>query len=125
MLAVCSIHFMFHGFTGTEAAVHELSHGTPFKSRWLNELFYRLFCFLSWSNWVHFRASHMLHLRFTGTAPRVPGRYSEDHVYPEAAAARSRLLLRPGVSANRCFAQICVLNLPTVILHACLTLCGR
>ena len=50
MAAVIYINLVFHGFVGMEAAVHELSHGTPFKTQWLNELFYRLFCFLSWNN---------------------------------------------------------------------------
>jgi fatty acid desaturase len=63
--AAVAFNLAFHGFMGMEAAVHELSHGTPFKSRWLNELFYGLFSFLSWNNGVHFRASHMLHHRYT------------------------------------------------------------
>jgi hypothetical protein len=33
MVAACYVHCMFHGFVGMEAAVHELSHGTPFKRR--------------------------------------------------------------------------------------------
>jgi fatty acid desaturase len=65
MVAAAYVHCLFHSFVGMEAAVHELSHGTPFKTQWLNEFFYRLFSFLSWNNWVHFRASHMLHHQFT------------------------------------------------------------
>ena len=48
-----------------EAAVHELSHGTPFKTKWLNEFFYRIFCFFTWNNYLHFRVSHMKHHQFT------------------------------------------------------------
>ena len=59
------LHCIFHGFVGMEASVHELSHGTPFKSKWLNEIFYFLFCFLSWNNAVHFRVSHMKHHQLT------------------------------------------------------------
>ena len=65
MAAACYLHCMFHGFVGMEAAAHELSHGTPFKTKWLNEFFYHLFCFLSWNNSVHFRVSHMKHHQFT------------------------------------------------------------
>ena len=56
---------VFQGFVGMQAAVHELAHGTPFRTKWLNEIFYNLFCFLSWNNPVHFRASHMLHHQYT------------------------------------------------------------
>jgi len=65
MTIMVYIHCMFHGFVGMEAAVHELSHGTPFKTKGLSEVFYRLFCFLTWNNCVHFRASHMKHHQFT------------------------------------------------------------
>ncbi|MBT3274313.1 MAG: hypothetical protein HN368_14240 [Spirochaetales bacterium] len=65
MAASCYIHCLFHGFVGMEAAVHELSHGTPFKTKWLNEFFYRLFSFLTWNNYLHFRVSHMKHHQLT------------------------------------------------------------
>ena len=31
-----------------EAAAHELSHGTPFRTRWLNETAYWIACFMAW-----------------------------------------------------------------------------
>ena len=65
MIAAAYLHCVFNSFVGMEAAVHELSHGTPFRTRWLNEAFYYLFCFLSWNNPVHFRVSHMLHHQYT------------------------------------------------------------
>jgi fatty acid desaturase len=65
MVAVAYLHCAFHGFLGMEAAAHELSHGTPFKTKALNEFFYRLFCFLTWNNYLHFRISHMLHHQYT------------------------------------------------------------
>jgi fatty acid desaturase len=65
MAVVSYLHCMFHRFVGMEAAVHELSHGTPFKSKWLNEFFCRLFSFLTWNSGVHFRANHMKHHQFT------------------------------------------------------------
>ena len=50
---------------GMSAAVHELNHGTVFKTKRINEFFYKLFCFLTWNNPVHFRASHALHHQYT------------------------------------------------------------
>jgi fatty acid desaturase len=65
MIAVCIVHGLFHQMVGMAAAVHELSHGTVFKSKAPNEFFYYLFAFLTWNNPVHFRASHMLHHQLT------------------------------------------------------------
>ena len=65
MILVCYLHSVFFNFLSMAAAVHELSHGTVFRSRGLNEIFYHLFSFLTWNNPVHFRASHMLHHRLT------------------------------------------------------------
>jgi fatty acid desaturase len=65
MVLVCYLHSVFHQMVGMAAAVHELSHGTAFKSKAANELFYYLFCFLTWNNPVHFRTSHMLHHQYT------------------------------------------------------------
>jgi fatty acid desaturase len=65
MIVACYVHAMFHSFIGMEAAVHELSHGTAFASKGLNEFFYRLFSFLSWNNYLHFRVSHMRHHQLT------------------------------------------------------------
>jgi fatty acid desaturase len=61
MILACYLHSVFFFFVSMAAAVHELSHGTAFKSRRLNDFFYNLFCFLTWNNPVHFRVSHMLH----------------------------------------------------------------
>jgi len=65
MVAVCYLHALFQQMIGMSAAVHELSHGTPFKTKAINEFFYYLFCFLTWNNPVHFRASHVGHHQFT------------------------------------------------------------
>ena len=65
MAAACYLHCLFYSFIGMQSAVHELSHFTPFRTKWLNEIFYHLFCFLTWNNPVHFRASHMLHHQYT------------------------------------------------------------
>jgi fatty acid desaturase len=65
MAAAAYIHCIFHSFVGMESAVHELSHGTAFKTKWLNDFFYYLFCFLTWNNAVHFRESHTRHHQYT------------------------------------------------------------
>lgn len=46
-------------------AVHELSHGTVFKTRKLNDVLAALFAFLGWVNHFKFDASHTQHHRFT------------------------------------------------------------
>jgi len=65
MVLSCYLHSTFSNFLGIEAAVHELSHKTPFKTRALNEFFYGLFSLLTWNNPVHFRESHRRHHQFT------------------------------------------------------------
>ena len=45
--------------------VHELGHGTVFKSKWLNEFFVRVLAFLGWINFQMFQASHTRHHRYT------------------------------------------------------------
>ena len=42
-------------------AVHELSHGTVFKTKWLNTFFIHVFAFFGWHNHLFFRASHIKH----------------------------------------------------------------
>ena len=46
-------------------AVHELGHGTVFKTKALNEIFVRIFAFLGWINFEAFNTSHMRHHRYT------------------------------------------------------------
>ncbi|XP_061168547.1 uncharacterized protein LOC133177595 [Saccostrea echinata] len=48
-----------------EVPVHELGHGTPFRSRKLNSFFNKVFCFISWSNGVHYHTSHRMHHLYT------------------------------------------------------------
>lgn len=66
MVLAAYLHSIFFGFLGMGASVHELSHGTAFKTKWLNELFYRLFAFLTWNSYVHFKESHRRHHLCTG-----------------------------------------------------------
>lgn len=102
--------FLLHGtvicFAGPPAAVHELSHGTPFKTQFLNELFIRLFSFLSWSNYVFFRASHAQHHQVTLYAGR------DQEIVPPLVFKPLSLLWattsfqKPGMHLRHCFGQL-------------------
>ncbi|WOO39295.1 fatty acid desaturase [Rubellicoccus peritrichatus] len=46
-------------------AVHELVHGTVFKTKWLNTLFVHFFAFFGWINHRFFWASHTEHHKYT------------------------------------------------------------
>jgi len=50
-------------------AVHELGHGTVFRTKFLNALFVRIFAFLGWINFEMFNTSHARHHRYTLHAP--------------------------------------------------------
>lgn len=65
MIIAAYVHSMFVGFVGMGAAVHELSHGTAFKRKWLNNFFFKLFAFLSWNSYFHFKESHRRHHQYT------------------------------------------------------------
>lgn len=45
--------------------VHELGHGTVFKTKWLNGFFCHILAFLGWINHETFHASHTRHHRYT------------------------------------------------------------
>ena len=47
------------------AAVHELGHGTVFRTKWLNKLFLYLFSLPSWWNPFDYASSHTYHHRYT------------------------------------------------------------
>ena len=49
----------------SEAAAHELGHGTVFKTRWLNEAVYWAICFMSWREQVYSRWLHAKHHTYT------------------------------------------------------------
>jgi len=60
------VHCALYEFLTPTAAIHELSHRTVFKFRFLNDFFIMLFSFLSWTNYVKFRISHLdMHHRYT------------------------------------------------------------
>ncbi len=59
MVFALFVHGTFYCFSGS--AFHELTHGTVFRSRWLNRLFLFIFAFLSLQNAVFFKESHRRH----------------------------------------------------------------
>ena len=65
IVCACYLHATVFAFWGLAGAGHELCHGTVFKTRWLNECFLVLVAFLSWTNFVYFRASHKKHHQLT------------------------------------------------------------
>ncbi|MBN8524834.1 MAG: fatty acid desaturase, partial [Planctomycetes bacterium] len=58
-------------------AVHELVHGTVFRTRWLNTAFAHLFAFIGWINHRGFWASHAEHHLHTMHFP-----YDQENVFP-------------------------------------------
>ena len=65
-LAMLFVHGTLFKFLGRVSASHELCHYTVFRTRWINRLFYSVFCFLAWDNEVFLKARHMSHHQFTG-----------------------------------------------------------
>lgn len=57
-------HGTFAGFTGG-VAIHELCHKTPFRTQRWNDVFLYVFSFLSWSDPVAYRLSHVKHHQVT------------------------------------------------------------
>jgi len=53
------------GFAFLINGVHELGHGTVFKTKALNEFFVRVLSFFGWINFQMFQESHMRHHRYT------------------------------------------------------------
>ena len=47
------------------AALHELGHGTVFRTKWLNKLFLYLLSIFSWHDPFEFNSSHTYHHRYT------------------------------------------------------------
>ena len=65
LLAALFVHGTFTAFMGGGAAVHELCHKTPFRTKAWNEFFLKIFAFISWVDYVGFRASHVKHHQST------------------------------------------------------------
>ena len=56
-------HSTFFAFL--KSGNHELSHGTVFKTKWLNGFFLRLFDVLGWVDFHHYKMSHTYHHLYT------------------------------------------------------------
>ena len=61
-------------YSSSDARWHELAHGTPFKTRWLNDAFYHLSSFMTireayWWRWSH--ARHHTHTYFQQRDPEI------------------------------------------------------
>lgn len=65
MLFALWIHGSTVAFLGMGGPVHELCHKTPFRTPWLNDFFLKVYSFLSWSDYISFRASHVKHHQVT------------------------------------------------------------
>lgn len=65
LLVALFVHGTFSAFLGLGGPVHELCHKTPFRSKRLNEFFLKLYSFISWSDYVGFRPSHVKHHQVT------------------------------------------------------------
>lgn len=59
----CLPFFLLYGvmYSMSDHHAHELSHGTPFKTRWINELLYHLNGFMTLHEGVYWRWSHTRH----------------------------------------------------------------
>jgi len=62
-ISLWSLGFVASYFSGT--AVHELGHGTVFKTRRLNQFFLYLFSLIGWWDPFDYAASHTYHHRYT------------------------------------------------------------
>lgn len=68
VVALVYLHGMVNAFNVN--AMHELNHGTVFKTRALNLFFLKIVSFLGWINYPMFHDSHVKHHQFTLHPPR-------------------------------------------------------
>ena len=64
MLPLLLVTLFIHGTIGPFMgliAIHELQHRTVFKSKGLNELFEKIYAFISWSDYIWYQQSHAIH----------------------------------------------------------------
>jgi fatty acid desaturase len=65
LLLALFFHGMMGGFMGMGGPCHELCHKTPFRTKALNEFFLKVYSFISWSDYIGFRPSHVKHHQVT------------------------------------------------------------
>ncbi len=70
----CIPAFAVYGvlYAASDHRAHELSHGTPFRTRWLNEFFYHLAAFMTLHEGYYWRWSHSRHHTHTIIVGRDP-----------------------------------------------------
>ena len=70
----CVIPFAVYGvlYSAADHRAHELSHGTPFKTRWINEALYQLAAFMTLHEGYYWRWSHSRHHTHTIIVGRDP-----------------------------------------------------
>jgi fatty acid desaturase len=70
----CVLPFAVYGvlYSAADHRAHELSHGTPFKTRWLNTAFYQLCAFMTLREAYYYRWSHSRHHTHTIIVGRDP-----------------------------------------------------
>ena len=64
MLPLLIALLFIHGTTGPFMgliAIHELQHRTVFNSKGLNEVFEKIYAFISWSDYIWYQQSHAIH----------------------------------------------------------------
>lgn len=62
------IYFVFTNvliFIGLSSGLHEMTHGTVFKTKALNTFFMKIISFFTWGDYVFYRTSHMKHHQYT------------------------------------------------------------
>jgi fatty acid desaturase len=64
LLAALFVHGTMGPFMGL-VAIHELQHRTVFESKALNAFFEKLYAFISWSDYVWYERSHVIHHQAT------------------------------------------------------------
>jgi fatty acid desaturase len=105
----CVPFFAIYGvlYAASEHRHHELSHGTPFKTRWLNEAAYHLCAFMTLREGHYYRWSHTRHHSHTSLV----GRDSE------LAVPRPPDLI--GIALDLFFIRDGLTQLARLIRHAC------
>jgi fatty acid desaturase len=70
----CVLPFAVYGvlYSAADHRAHELSHGTPFKTRWLNTAFFQLCSFMTLREAFYYRWSHSRHHTHTIIVGRDP-----------------------------------------------------
>jgi len=81
-------------YSSSDARWHECGHGTPFRTRWLNEIFYQISSFMTLREAVLWRWSHARHHTHTyvvGLDPEIQVKRPADLVKAKPSATPLRL----------------------------------